>query len=156
MPFTTNKTVSFKPERDLGISDMIEYYTKGTGVLTLPLGSYSQAFFTSDLAKKQSGGMDWTDFQMLVMNVAPYKHIASEFSHILKLKQDILEKLYREGVRDDKDGFAVTMTLGRPKSTGSITLASKDPSEHPIIDPKYLSHPDDISRYVEGKLKTSN
>lgn len=153
MPFTTNRTVSYNPERDLGIFDMIEYYTKGTGVLTLPLGSYSQAFFTSDLAKKQSSGMDWTDFQMLAMNVGPYKLIASEFSKILKIRQDILEKLFRESVRDEKDGFAITMTLGRPKSTGSITLASKDPSEHPIIDPKYLSHPDDISRYVEGKVQ---
>lgn len=32
----------------------------------------------------------------------------------------------------------------RPKSRGEIKLASADPGDKPLVDPKYLSHPDDI------------
>ena len=38
----------------------------------------------------------------------------------------------------------------RPKSRGYIKLRSTNPYEHPIIDPKYLTHPDDIHMMVEA------
>jgi choline dehydrogenase-like flavoprotein len=31
-----------------------------------------------------------------------------------------------------------------PKSVGTVRLASNSPWDHPIIDPQYLSHPDDL------------
>ena len=43
-------------------------------------------------------------------------------------------------------------TLVRPKSRGWIRLRSSDPTEHPLIDPKYYSHPDDVKVMLEGKL----
>lgn len=36
----------------------------------------------------------------------------------------------------------------RPQSSGTITLKSKDPYDHPIIDPKYWSDPEDNDRKV--------
>ncbi|QIX00308.1 hypothetical protein AMS68_005825 [Peltaster fructicola] len=36
----------------------------------------------------------------------------------------------------------------RPQSTGTITLKSKDPLDHPIIDPRYWSDPEDNDRKV--------
>ncbi|MFD6177933.1 MULTISPECIES: GMC family oxidoreductase [unclassified Isoptericola] len=41
------------------------------------------------------------------------------------------------------DGHAVTLgaILVQPESTGTITLASRDPFEKPLIDPRYLSDP---------------
>lgn len=36
----------------------------------------------------------------------------------------------------------------RPLSTGTITLASRDPRAPPVIDPRYLSHPQDLEDYV--------
>ena len=41
-------------------------------------------------------------------------------------------------------------TLLRPKSTGFIRLRSSDPFDHPILEPNYLSHPDDITTFVAG------
>lgn len=38
----------------------------------------------------------------------------------------------------------------RPKSRGYIKLRSVNPYDHPIIDPKYFSHPEDIHAMVEG------
>jgi len=41
-------------------------------------------------------------------------------------------------------------TLIYPKSRGTIKLRSVDPFEHPIIDPQYLSHPDDMDLLMRG------
>jgi len=37
-----------------------------------------------------------------------------------------------------------------PQSVGSIKLASADPKQHPIIDPRYFSHPRDMEVMVEA------
>ena len=44
------------------------------------------------------------------------------------------------------------MYLLRPKSRGGVFLRSKDPYDRPVIDPNYLSHPDDIQDLVNGEL----
>ena len=46
---------------------------------------------------------------------------------------------------------SIVLTMGRPQSTGEILLRTKNPLDKPIIDPKYLSHKDDIHALVEGK-----
>ncbi|KAM0669465.1 hypothetical protein ACQRIU_003027 [Beauveria bassiana] len=49
----------------------------------------------------------------------------------------------------DKTGiFSVGPCLLRPQSTGTITLKSTDPFDHPIIDPKYFSDEGDNDRKV--------
>lgn len=47
-------------------------------------------------------------------------------------------------VRPDH-GITVNSCLLRPKSRGSVTLASADPDARPVIDPNYFDHPDDLS-----------
>jgi len=47
-------------------------------------------------------------------------------------------------------GFSCHVCLLRPKSSGSIRLASKDPLERPLVDPDFLSHRDDMERLVRG------
>ena len=40
-----------------------------------------------------------------------------------------------------------------PQSTGTVTLASSDPSDAPIIDPRLASHPYDRRVMIEGYRK---
>lgn len=47
-------------------------------------------------------------------------------------------------------GYSLHVTLSRPKSAGTVTLASADPRVMPLIDPRYFSHPDDIRTLVKG------
>ncbi|MDB6049587.1 MAG: putative alcohol dehydrogenase [Pseudomonas sp.] len=53
-------------------------------------------------------------------------------------------KLYRG------HGQSVHACLLHPKSIGQLTLASADPMAAPLIDPAFLTHPDDIRVMVEG------
>ncbi|XP_045597799.1 L-sorbose 1-dehydrogenase [Procambarus clarkii] len=48
------------------------------------------------------------------------------------------------------DGFSIRPILLRPKSRGSVILKSNDPKEFPVIDPNYLSHPDDVQTLANG------
>lgn len=43
--------------------------------------------------------------------------------------------------------------LTRPKSLGSVVLRSRDPFDPPIVDPNYLSHPDDVHTLVNGEWR---
>ena len=52
--------------------------------------------------------------------------------------------------RLDGHGFTIHACALRPKSRGQIKLASARPDEYPIIEPNYLSHPDDMPLMVEG------
>lgn len=44
--------------------------------------------------------------------------------------------------------------LQNPQSHGTVTLASSNPLEHPIIDPKFLSHPFDRKVMIDGIRQT--
>ncbi|MFY0701674.1 MAG: GMC family oxidoreductase N-terminal domain-containing protein [Bermanella sp.] len=51
-------------------------------------------------------------------------------------------------------GYCAHATLMRPKSRGSVRLASKNPLADPLIDPNYLDDEDDMNRLVKGLQKT--
>lgn len=40
-------------------------------------------------------------------------------------------------------GFTINTTFLRPKSVGEVRIASSDPNDQPLIDPRYFSHPQD-------------
>jgi len=46
--------------------------------------------------------------------------------------------------------FSIDPVLLRPKSRGFLKLRSRNPYDHPLIDPRYLSHPEDVATMVEG------
>jgi choline dehydrogenase-like flavoprotein len=47
-------------------------------------------------------------------------------------------------------GYSCHVCLLRPKSRGSVTLASADPFAAPLIDPNFLAERDDLDRLVRG------
>jgi len=48
------------------------------------------------------------------------------------------------------DGVTINSLLLRPKARGSVTLASKDPFENPIVDTQIFGHPDDLRLTMAG------
>jgi choline dehydrogenase len=49
-----------------------------------------------------------------------------------------------------RSGYKIWAVLLHPKSRGTLRLASADPHEKPIIDPGYLSDPDDRAQLIEA------
>jgi hypothetical protein len=47
-------------------------------------------------------------------------------------------------------GFMMSPVMLRPKSHGTITLASKDLADPPITDPQFLTLNNDVKILVEG------
>lgn len=52
-------------------------------------------------------------------------------------------------------GFSLHACVLRPKSRGSVTLASKDPLAAPLIDPAFLTHPEDIVTLAGAYRRTA-
>ena len=72
-----------------------------------------------------------------------------------------IEITFIAGVVDDHTrkfhlghGYCAHATLMRPKSRGTLRLASSDPKADPLINPNYLDDPDDMDRLVKGLQKT--
>lgn len=50
----------------------------------------------------------------------------------------------------DKGGVTLNCAYMRPKSRGTVALASADPRQAPLIDPNYWSHPEDKEASLNG------
>jgi len=60
---------------------------------------------------------------------------------------------YFEGATRERNGFAMSPYICRPRSRGEIRLNSADPLDRPLIDPRYFSDPSDLALLVEGLKK---
>lgn len=49
-----------------------------------------------------------------------------------------------------KDGFTILPTLLHPKSRGTVSLASSDPSKPPVIQPNFLKEKEDLEQLIKG------
>ena len=66
----------------------------------------------------------------------------------------LLERLGRKllvrGRKMARPGVQLDINLERPRSFGSVCLASADPGDAPVIDPNFLSDPQDLQELVLG------
>ena len=51
---------------------------------------------------------------------------------------------------DQRSGYKIWAVLLHPKSRGTVRLASADPHKKPLIDPRYLSHPEDMANLIDA------
>lgn len=54
------------------------------------------------------------------------------------------------GAQGKAQVMSIVVQACRPKSRGRITLRSADPLDSPVIDPRYMTHPDDLALQIEG------
>ncbi|XP_064468423.1 glucose dehydrogenase [FAD, quinone]-like isoform X2 [Ornithodoros turicata] len=120
----------------------LEYTFKATGGFTLPpLVSFS--FLNTSLARP-----DYPDVQVTFMagSAADPEREPYE-TKVIGVKQDVYDKYYKP--KAGQPTFNALYLLNRPKSRGTLTLNTTDPHDSPLLDPKYLSHEDDVTMAVE-------
>ena len=95
---------------------------------------------------------DFPDFEIHLLSGSPTSDEGQVFKKVQGFTPELWNQVYAPYI--DYDTFSLYPVMLRPKSVGYIKLRSSDPYDSPIIDPKYLTHPDDINSMVEA-LKIS-
>jgi choline dehydrogenase len=85
-------------------------------------GAGADNFLQAGAFLKSREGLDRPDLQLHYVNAAMINHGNTDIG---------------------KDGFTIHACQLRPESRGSVTLASADPFDHPLIDPNYLATEED-------------
>jgi choline dehydrogenase-like flavoprotein len=50
------------------------------------------------------------------------------------------------------EGFSIRPVLLHPQTHGFVRLRSRNPHDHPLIDPNYLADPLDVKMLIEGEM----
>jgi len=116
-----------------------------TGILSSAGGLQAQAFIPSTYAKRK----DWGDIQLYISSVGSFTFAEYDLARVLNY-EPALAKSILQHVTGDLDSFTQLITLVKPKSTGYIQLKDKNPFSQPLINPKYLDHPQDVKVLIEG------
>ncbi|ODM90116.1 Glucose dehydrogenase [FAD, quinone] [Orchesella cincta] len=142
------KSPSVNPSRDINIQAVNSFLTNGSGILAATSAGAGQGFLKSPVAHP-----NYADLQIIHSASALHPRLPQDLNHKMGLRVDILEKWFDPYHKMNTDARFGTVVLGRPKSFGKMMLASTNPYDNPIIDPQYLTHPDDIEALLYGFKK---
>ncbi len=99
---------------------------------------------TENLIQKQVS----PDIQLTLIPSAPGLYSILEKSG--SIKKGMLAAYL--GDSDKKDAFYINVMLSKYRSRGEMKLAGSNPMDKPLLNPRYLSHPEDIKILVDGEL----
>ena len=136
-------------------SVLFKYLTMGTGPLSTTIQE-AHAFVQSGL---QDENDKRPDLHMLFFSGRGDPRDLHKFC----IDRESMRKLNGKNSLEEEEKTAALIlpTLLHPKSYGEILLDKNDPYSYPIIDPNYLSEPDDVEvllkgiRYAERMLNAS-
>ncbi|KAK8384651.1 hypothetical protein O3P69_014313 [Scylla paramamosain] len=131
--------------RSASIQSIKQYLRDKTGPLAVPFGVEVNAWSP---AHPSVGDPMWPDLQYLFMSITPAVDYGLLFTDGVGFRRELFHKYY--GSLLGREGFNIGPMLTRPKSRGTVTLQSSDPFAPPLIDPNFLSHPDDVTTFVRG------
>ncbi len=78
------------------------------------------------------------------------ENLASGEEEKTPILQRLGRKLLVRGRKVARPGVQIDINLERPRSLGSVRLASAKPHDHPLIDPNYFSDPQDLDELLRG------
>ena len=136
-------------------SSLMQYLLYGAGPLAATVQE-AHAFYQSGL---QAKGDERPDLHMVFTAAGSDATIVGKYCYTIDMSRQIFgEKSVND--EDSIDGVFVPGLL-HPKSRGEIRLDQKEVKNPPLIDPNYLSDPDDVEvllqgvKYAERMLNTS-
>ncbi|XP_047482478.1 glucose dehydrogenase [FAD, quinone]-like [Penaeus chinensis] len=120
-----------------------QYASERKGLYATPLGEFGHAW------SRVSGEGDpyWPDVQLFMVSSGLGQE-GLMAAHALGLNSGKFMEYYSP--QFGRPGITMMPYLMRPKSRGAVLLKSRNPFDAPIVDPNYLSHPDDIDTLVHA------
>ncbi|KAB0793887.1 hypothetical protein PPYR_13507 [Photinus pyralis] len=136
-------------------STIFNYFYHGTGMWTGTgcevLGVLSTKCLNSSLEYNQNCLNDeklQPDLQILVMPLGAAsdggKHLVNVVGYNDITRENYIEPLVRQST------ISLIPVVLHPKSRGTVRLSNRDPYNRPLIDPKYLSDPYDVTILLKG------
>ncbi|KAG7174879.1 glucose dehydrogenase [FAD, quinone]-like [Homarus americanus] len=113
------------------------------GPLTSPVGTEGNAWVPS-----AEGDPNWPELQLAMVSGTPAQDFGLLSVQVLGYKKEEYYDHFQDIL--GQEGFILAPLLTRALSRGDITLASSNPHHQPLINPNFLSHPDDVSALVRG------
>lgn len=98
-------------------------------------------------AGRQDADVDWPDIEMHMVPADVVADGGRYFKQLAGLAEHIWP-YYRYYSRTPS--FSIDPVLLRPKSRGYLKLRSRNPYEHPLINPNYLSDQRDVETLIEA------
>ncbi|XP_075728660.1 L-sorbose 1-dehydrogenase isoform X2 [Rhipicephalus microplus] len=142
--FMINDSVSVVRKR-FNPKTAFDYFIKGQGPLTVPGGVEGIGFIRT---KYNAQHTDWPDVEVHFVSSTPAADGGSTIRRVMGMTDELFDRVYRPYL--NMDGFTMYPVLLRPKSRGWIRLRSTNPDDYPLINPRYLTHIEDVLVLVEG------
>ncbi|CAL4149699.1 unnamed protein product, partial [Meganyctiphanes norvegica] len=121
-----------------------DYIINRDGPYSGPFGIEVSAFIEG-----REGDTNWPELIMAFLAFSPVIDYGLFIGpHYAGLNQEIYNEYYKDIL--GTEGFNIVTIIARPKSHGTVRLKSSNIKDLPIVDPKYLSHPDDIKTLLRG------
>lgn len=116
-----------------------------TGPLTALGGVEGLGFIKTRYANYSD---DYPDFEIHMVTGGPSSDDGQTFRRVQGFTREMWDKVYKPYLAHDS--FSMYPVLLRPKSRGFVKLRTTNPYDPPLIDPRYLTHPDDILAVVDA------
>ncbi|RWS11943.1 GMC oxidoreductase-like protein 1 [Dinothrombium tinctorium] len=136
--YKNNNFTSLKKSNVFNRKNLFEFVSSQSGPLTSFGGIEGIAFVST---KYVNASLDWPDVQLVLVNGEFNDNRYNMLDHVLN---DFNETHLME------ETFSIFPIILRPESRGTVKLRSTNPFEAPLIDPMYLTHPNDIMRMVSA------
>ncbi|XP_047529471.1 glucose dehydrogenase [FAD, quinone]-like [Vanessa atalanta] len=124
----------------MNLWNVFQYFFNGKGPLTTP-GCEVIGFIST---KNETS----PNLQFMVLPVGISADRGSHLRKTLKIRDTVWNDYFSK-IFDKYTATFLTLLL-HPKSKGEVRIQSKNPTVPPLIDPKYLSHKDDLRTIVNG------
>lgn len=142
---TLNQSTPLAAATILNPLNAYNYFMKGSGPLTFPGCEVVGTAYSSSVRNKS---VSPPDLQIMALPGG----LSSDAGVVLMKAMGISHKLWKEYFVNLVGTSVATFlpTILHPKSSGYVHLSSKRITDPPVINPQYLSHPDDVETLIKG------
>lgn len=143
--FAVNGTYALTVNRLMTAKNVNQWVLDGSGPLSVPGGLQGQAFVGTKYMDPQ---LNWPDIQLKLMLGSVTSDNGTQLRNMVNIDDKVWDGYFKP--LTEKDSYSIFPILVRPKSRGTLRLASPNPHDHPLIDPRYFSAKGDLETLIEG------